>query len=141
MNTINFELTYATRKFPVVIDGFEFTNSTIIDAFIDGISIRKIEGLKDSLIVLSELKRSLTDSGKHLIFTSVIGIADDGGWDGVEIAHKDKTVLWSFETEYHYINWTFDFERYYLEIQKIIDINPLNLEPSQVVFPESWDND
>ena len=95
----------------------------------------------DGLIVPSELEKSTYSSGDYLIFTDVSGIADDGGWDYVQVIHEDKLVYWRFEFNRGQIELVFDLPEYKKEIVGImnqLELLPKNIiiEPSQVIFPE-----
>jgi len=95
----------------------------------------------DGLIVPSELEKSTYSSGNYLIFTDVSGIADDGGWDYVQVIHEDKLVHWRFCFNRGLIELVFDLPKYKKEIVDImnqLELLPKNIiiEPSQVIFPE-----
>jgi hypothetical protein len=112
--------------------------------FISDFSSRKVEHLDSSLVVFPELMRSLSGSGKYLIFTSASGIADEGGWEGVDVKFERNIVTWSFEVEDMQYGFNFDGIEYEMEIRKMeqelkILTKTFELEPSAVFLPESWE--
>jgi hypothetical protein len=40
--------------------------------------------------VFNELGKSIKEGGKYLIFTCACGIADDGGWDYIDVIKKEE---------------------------------------------------
>jgi hypothetical protein len=124
------------------IDGIEFESAAFIVPN-QNTALGKIDALKDALIVPNELKNSLNGSGKYLIFTNASGIADDGGWTGVNVEYDGSLVHWGFFAEDKKINLTFDRDGYRSAIETVINKidklpNGIDLEPSQVFFPENW---
>jgi len=128
----------------LIIDGIEFTNSILLELNINDFSCRKVEHLDSALVVFPELMRSLSGSGRYLIFTSASGIADEGGWEGVDVKFERNIVTWNFEIEDIHYGFSFDEIEYEMEIRKIeqelkILTKTFELEPSAVFFPESWE--
>jgi len=79
-------------------------------------------------------------SGRFLILTCVCGVADDAGFDLVNVERKENSVSWQFNDESNW-NWEFLIEDYDQEIKRLekeineLDINIL-IEPDNVIFPE-----
>ena len=124
----------------LVKDGITFSNVCIIKIMIDGYDLDEREYFRDSLVYFDELKGSYKKSGRYLIFTCGNGIADDGGWEGVDVVVTDSLVKWSIELGYSIDHFTFDKKEYEQEInsvEKYLNRNSsLILEPSSVIFPE-----
>lgn len=128
----------------LIIDGIEFTNAVLVTLIIDSLPIDKMKYLDVALVVFSELIRSLSGSGCYMIFTSASGIADDGGWEGVEVNYEGNRVTWDFEVEDEVYHFEFDSQQYEKEIRALeVELAALTekfeLEPAEVYFPESWD--
>lgn len=117
-----------------------YSNCAFIRLVVDGVNlITKTEDRK-GVIVWDEIKKTVNDSGQYLILTCVCGIADDAGFDLVDVERKEDSVLWKFNDESNW-NWKFPKDEYDAEIKRLekqinkMDIN-LPLEPENVVFPE-----
>lgn len=128
----------------LVIDGIEFNNAILIRLMIDGLPSEKLKYLELAVVVFSELVRSLTGSGRYLIFTSASGIADEGGWEGVDVKFEGDRVVWDFEVEDMTYHFEFHSQEYEREIRWLEDelaglTEEFELEPSELFFPESWD--
>jgi hypothetical protein len=124
------------------IDGITFRQAAFVVASEDS-EIAHLLRVNESVIVLSELVRSMFSSGRYLIFTSASGIADDGGWEGIYVTHICDEVIWTFEYDEVKYDWHFQISSYMATIENIksqLKHLPKNflLEPSQVVFPEEW---
>ena len=135
MDILAFELKYIKHS---IIDGIIFENAVFVKIIINSI---KVNITKDTLAIASELIQSSKGSGKYLIFTSISGIADELGWDYVNVTQKHNTINWYFEYENQIYNYNFSKIQYidviYNLEQKINNIpNKFHLEPSEVVFPE-----
>lgn len=127
-----------------IIDSIEFTNAILVKLIIDNCPIEKLKYLDVALVVFSELLRSLSGSGCYLIFTSASGIADDGGWEGVEVNFEGDRVAWNFEVEDETYHFEFDAQQYEREIRSLEKklaalTQDFELEPTEVFFPEAWD--
>jgi hypothetical protein len=144
MNTIEFRLHHIPNDNILVLDGVEFRNAAIVKLFIDGSAIETFDYLDVVLIVFSELVRSLAGDGSYLFFTSASGIADEGGWEGVEVRYDKGTVSWAFSIEDKQYRFVFNENEYRDAIKNLKkDVKALpqgqQLEPTEVFFPESWD--
>lgn len=123
------------------LDGVSFSQCSYIKLLIDGVDIRTYPAFEDMLVVFNELKDTLKRNGNYLIFTCACGIADDDGWDYVNLVHKNNFINWNFKRE---IIYSFNFEKE-LYLTKILhlekEINSLLKEgfpliPKNVIFPE-----
>ncbi|CAA0163751.1 hypothetical protein [Tenacibaculum maritimum] len=141
-NKIELKLNYIDQVSSTIFDGILFNDIYYIDIIIDGINIRNNEGFEEIMIVFSEIKNSISKSGKYLIITSASGIADDGGWEGVNVLLKNSFVKWKIEFEKNIYNYSFSKDNLLKEISKIelkIKNIPSNkLEPKWIDFPEEW---
>ena len=125
-----------------IIEGIEFRDAAFVVPG-ERSSLRKCAALRNALIVLSELKRSLIGNGRYLIFTSASGIADEGGWSGVRVLYKDGFVHWDFVAGEERTELVFDEAEYRRSIEDVSRVamslgDGTYLEPAQVVFPEDW---
>lgn len=144
MNQISLKITELTSDKFVLVDGVKISESILISLIIDGRCHRSLKYMDVSLVVFSELVRSLSGDGRYLIFTSACGVADEGGWEGVKVKFIEDRVDWNFHVEDAEYHFEFDLVKYEKEIRKYQKIlatskQKLELEPSQVFFPESWD--
>ena len=126
----------------LTLDAIDFENAAFIK-FETGSQLDVFMLENDAVIVGDELVKSLQGSGRFLIFTNPSGIADDGGWTGVDVQFKDSTVRWSLDVDEHRYLFCFDESRYRSAIEKLrgeIWQLPAEIvfEPSQVNFPEDW---
>ena len=126
----------------IIIDGYKFINASLIELTIDNISSWTHPDLRDGIVVLSELLNSLKGDGRYLIFTSVTGIADDGGWDGVRVSYDENIVTWILYIENKKLIFNFDRKQYHNEIIRVNTQQPtFPLEPINIFLPEIWDYD
>ena len=119
----------------VVIDNIKFNNCSYLQLLIDDIDIRSLDDFDNVLVVYPELYASTQNSGDYLIFTCACGIADDGGWDYVNVVHNDNTIKWSFLRGGKKYNFQFSRENYIKEIDKIEPEN-ITLIPEHIIYPE-----
>lgn len=144
MNKIEMNVRVLDSKQFLVIDNIEFTNALLIEIAIDGQQLRTQKYFSDSLIVYPELIKSCDNSGKYLIFTTAIGVADAGGWEGVNVdIVSDLYIKWDFVIDDQQYSYCFDKADYLSEIEKLKKTinqqnNNLELEPLWVSYPESW---
>ncbi len=139
MDKFSLELKHVGCNEELEIDGISFSRCSFVRLRIND----KFDNLKDfpdSLLVFSELKRSLTDSGRYLIFTCACGIADDGGWECVEVLHEERTINWRFFRDQEF-RFKFHKNSYIKEIARCAELikslpSDLNLKPTNFVFPE-----
>jgi hypothetical protein len=141
MNEISLEIEHVTKENSISIDGILFENCVFISLSIDNLKIVPNGLFSESLVYWPELFLSVRGSGQFLIFTCACGVADDGGWDRIDVQHKEEHVKWSFFYDEHQYSFTFQKEQYFLEIErirnKLAEINNrVKLEPKNVIFPE-----
>lgn len=134
INDIKINIITLTSTDYVTFDNIEFNNCSYLQLLIDDIDVRSFNDFDDVSVVFSELYASTLNSGNFLIFTCACGIADDGGWDYVNVTHKENIIKWSFFRERNYF-FEFSKESYIKEINKIKAKNTI-LIPEQVIFPE-----
>jgi hypothetical protein len=144
MNKFELSLLLVNEDNPLVIEHLDFNGQMLVDVYIDDQLIRNTEFFDTALIVLSELSKSIMVSGKYLLFTSPSGIADAGGWHGVNVEVKtDEFVTWNLYRDDDVLNYKFNYVDYKSEIQKMADLtnnmkNEYKLGPEDVFFPEDW---
>lgn len=141
VNTIKFDLREVLGNQVSDIAGIQFSNIAYVLIFVDGINLFTIDQFEDSFLVFDELKNSTMGSGDYLLFTGVSGIADEAGWDYVEVVHEETSVKWNIERDGVTLSYVFEKSSYYKEItsieNKIDDLNSgLRMEPHNVIFPE-----
>lgn len=123
------------------IEGVNFSDTVLVNINIDNLSLFKSDEFEGSLLVFEELENSIEKSGDFLIFTSISGIADAGGWQYIDVKHNNSDVLWNFKRNDENFVFIFDKILYKQEISKIktellkLD-KKITLEPSYVIFPE-----
>jgi hypothetical protein len=141
MNKIHFKLERAVDV-PIIRDAISFSNIAFINPIVDGKSLFESEDFADSFMVYEELIKT-KGSGKYLLFTCACGVADDGGWNGVNVEKNNTVVKWEIDKNTHSIKLTFDVNQYEFELEKLISevsnlSQNISLEPTNVNFPEEW---
>ena len=144
MNRFELNTLELLGKDSLTIDGITFTNAVLVKLLIDSVPIEKFKFLDVALLVFSELVKSLSGNGLYLLFTSASGVADDGGWEGVTVTFDNRIVYWDFEVEDENYHFEFECSQYENTIRKLeknilLASNELEIEPSDLFFPESWD--
>lgn len=144
MNQLSLNANIIRKNEQLIIDGIEFSRAILIELIIDSLPSGKMKYLDIALVCLSELVRSLSGTGCYLIFTSASGIADEGGWEGVQVKFDGDRVVWNFEVEDETYHFEFDAKEYEREIRsmenKLVALTKeFELEPAEVFFPETWD--
>jgi len=144
MNNISLTAKTILDKEFLIIDGIEFANAVIIQLAIDCVLVTELKNMEISLVVFPELIDSLSGNGRYLIFTSASGIADEGGWAGVDVKYKGNVVEWDFEIEgisYHFEFNFLQYERELCDMKKTLKdlINKFDLEPTEFFLPEEWE--
>lgn len=140
MNNIFFYIEEFKDGVELLLHGIRFHDCVIVRALIDGELINEKNGFEDSLIYIDELARSAERSGRYLIFTCACGIAEDGGWEGVEVNHYQNEVTWNFELGDEQYKFIFSKRDYLSEVDSVVGAvkrSTLSVEPSHVIFPES----
>jgi hypothetical protein len=123
------------------LHGINFSNSLFVKLLIDGDDIESLENFEDVLIYYKELRKSLEGDGKYLILTCACGIAEDGGWEGVQVRYDDMKVHWTFDAGDLGIHYSFCRTEYENEIQSIaesIQNTDLEVQPSGVIYPPGY---
>jgi hypothetical protein len=141
MNTLEFQIKLIPPESTEYISDLAFSGACIICPIIDGKNILFDDLWFDNgLLVWSELEKSTLSSGKFLLFTTVIGVADEGGWDYVIVKHTDTTVEWFLDRDSKR-SYSFD-KQAYTKAVKILGESLSNiskeyiLEPKFVLEPE-----
>jgi len=142
MNKLSLQVRILPPGQSLWLDGIEFESCALILVDKDGF-LGSIPALNEALIVSSELDRSRSGNGRYLIFTNPSGIADDGGWSGVQVTQQNKIIRWELYVDDLAVRAEFDETQYNTEIDTIMSElaglpENIQIEPSQVVFPESW---
>lgn len=127
---------------PYTIDSIDFESVALI-LFGPGCPLDGFLEANDAMVFGEELMNSLKGSGRYLIFVNASGLADDGGWTGVDVQYEDNTVKWSFEVDDDSYLFCFNERNYRSEVKRISEEilqlpAEIVLEPSQVMFPEDW---
>ena len=118
-------------------EGIVFKNSTFIGMMIDGELIDEIKAFEDGTVYWPELKRSLEGTGKYLIFTCICGVAEDAGWEEINVIHSNSEVAWKFERDGEH-KFIFDKADYLYQIQqceKILNLKEFPLAVENATFP------
>ncbi len=105
-----------------------------VDLFIDENDfLAEIDDKDLNVVYFHALQDSANKEGKHLIFTCSCGVADCGGWDYVQVTHKDDKIIWQFKYNKNYY-FEFEKENYIKEIKKLA-YKSSTFEPKLVVEP------
>jgi len=126
----------------LVIDGIEFSSCAIIKISKDS-HLSLIKELQEAFVVAKELYASQLNPGRFLTFTNPSGIADDGGWSGVDVVHEGGNTKWCFTVNSSSINVEFNRKLYCDEIARVqCELSRLppqiDVEPTQIIYPEDW---
>ena len=140
-NNLKFDLKKIFPNEVIEIDGISFSNITYILAFIDEINLFDLDFFKESFLVFKELERSTLKSGKYLLFTGISGVADDAGWEYIEVLHEKDIVSWNIQRDDNKLFYVFDKIAYLKEVFQLgkeIErlSNEMKLEPLYVIYPE-----
>lgn len=140
-NSIKFDLEVIPTNQTITIDGINFSGVAYILLFIDDICMNRQQPFDEAFVIFEELHKSVSKSGKYLLFTSVSGIADDAGWNPVEVIISGEEATWMFEINDLTIKYSFDKNEYDSEIkgleEKIMQLPlEIKLEPISIIWPE-----
>jgi hypothetical protein len=140
MNRLKLELDIIEGKDSMEYESIIYTNCAFIRLMVDDVNLIVTTKDRKGVVVWDEVKNTITDSGQFLILTCVCGVADDAGFDLVDVERKENSVSWKFNDESNW-NWEFPKEDYDNEIIRLgKDIKEMNnsfpLEPVNVIFPE-----
>jgi len=143
---MNAKLTFSiTENHQLFIDGIDFCNTIFVRPKINGIDIIENYYKNDCLAVASEWIDSYKKTGNYLLFTSLIGIADDGGWELLPVLHRGGIITVSIiDAGENKINFCFSEKEYISAIKKmekelaiiIARDNNKKLEPVHFSYPE-----
>jgi hypothetical protein len=141
MDTLVLNLNLYSGEKSIEFEGISFKNFGYIIIKINDINVFKNIFLDDGFLVFEELKKSHLNNGKYLIFTSVSGIADDSGWDYVNVENNENSIKWYLERDECQYKFEFDRSKYLNEIVKIENMivnidKTITIEPKYIVFPE-----
>jgi len=142
MDIVNFEL---CENDQLVIDGIDFSRSLFIKPIINGEDVITEKFDQDALAVLSEWEKCAKAPGKYLLFTSLIGIADEGGWELCGVKHHAGLVSVKIPYNDKMIEYSFDEAAFFDSIKLLtnkvslffVEKPYMHLEPKNVVFPEA----
>ena len=142
-NSFGLDVNIIDAECPLNIDGVPFSNVAMITLRIDGTQVLRAPDFSSALIHFPELMASCHSSGTYLIFTCACGIADDGGWEGVQVVHDEECIRWSFSVNATPYAYVFDARQYREAVEQVrirLETLPahVTLEPQHVVFPERW---
>jgi len=115
------------------------TNENTLLLYIDNIEFRRIILDNSSAAVFYDLEKSTEGTGDYLLFTCTCGVADCGGWNKVQVLHRDKIVTWTFAYNNKQHVFSFNMDDYVGEIYKMkkrIEQERLILSPEFVTDPE-----
>lgn len=143
INDVSIELVYSKPQSKLMLDGIIFTDIYYIDIIIDGVNIRNFnDNFVDSFVVYPELQASIEDQGKYLIFTCACGVADDGGWSGVDVIFMSDIIKWIICMDEQKVEFVFKRSKLKSEINMLAESMDKavleKLEPKFVEFPEEW---
>ncbi|MCP3926223.1 MAG: hypothetical protein GY714_26965 [Desulfobacterales bacterium] len=119
-------------------EGIVFSNKIFIEIQIDELHFKEMNAFEGGAIYFHELKKSAKKTGEYLIFTCICGIADDAGWDKINVVHSKNEIYWEFERNG---SQKFKFDRIeYIEqvikCEKLLNLSKFYLAIENVVFPE-----
>ena len=140
-NKIEFYLREVSGNQILDKNGIIFKDIAYILVFVDGVNLFTLDFFEDSFLVFDELYKSTLKSGKYLLFTGASGIADEAGWDYIDVLHDEHLVTWNMRMDDVHLSYFFDRIAYLREFSEIAkDIanlsNSLKLEPLYVIYPE-----
>jgi hypothetical protein len=118
MDTFSLTLEVIDKTNSIELDGIKFTDCVFVRPIINGNDLLKSKEMLGSVLWFVDLERSAITSGKYLIFTCVCGIAEDAGWDYVDVKHSGEVINWTFIYDKQY-KFSFPKEQYMMEIDKI----------------------
>ena len=141
MDTLRFKI---IKNDYLIIDGINFSNSIFIKPIINDEDIIEKSFFGESLAPLSEWEKSSENSGHYLLFTSLIGVADDGGWELCKVSHEGRRLSVEIKFDDFVFHYEFDKAEFYkiieqtkIEVKSFLNDNKsFHLEPSNIVFPE-----
>lgn len=142
INRLRLDMVSLSPGETLVISAIPFRDIKYVAIYLDETNVLQADArFEDSWLVWDELVTSAKQSGHYLLFTAVNGYADEGGWDYVQVLHREKYVEWVFSREDNPLHYIFDIQDYRIAIQNIerrLSASPdyLRLIPTHVIFPE-----
>jgi hypothetical protein len=141
MDTINFRLQLNKS---LKIDGIDFSNTIFFRPIINGRDFISKYLEDDALAIASEWKKCILNNEKCLLFTSLIGIADEGGWEFCKVNKYNNAINILIPFNDGEFRFSFDGFQFVNELNTALkNLNQLSasnpsstLEPRTVVFPE-----
>jgi|GEM_PF-2922306 len=140
------ELKFSVMKNETLfIDGIDFCDTLFIRPKINGMDIIADFYNNDCLAVADKWINASMRSGDYLLFTSLIGVADDGGWSLQPVVHGDGIITISIpDANEKIIKFNFSAEKYrsvigkmQKEVASIISLdNKKKLEPIHFSYPD-----
>ncbi|MCW7494829.1 hypothetical protein ND861_19365 [Leptospira sp. 2 VSF19] len=118
-NKLRLELLVIKENEIYELDGLKFSNSIFLRPIIDEQDILNYEEFLGSVIVLNQLVQSTNNSGKYLIFTCACGIADDSGWELVNVTKTEDSLFWKFTRNNRQYSYKFELSEYIDQIKLI----------------------
>jgi hypothetical protein len=119
MNEIKLSLYVMEQSEQLNIDGIDFESAAFVKVDFQSTANEAESDLISSLIVFSELLKSADGDGKYLIFTSASGVADDGGWSGVNVRHQGASIAWEFWAQENKYRLEFNTDSYLNQIKEM----------------------
>lgn len=141
-NRLNLSVEICSKSNPRTIDGISMDDCAFIGIQIDGVNLLEESFYEGGLPVFEELANTLNGDGNYLIFTCACGVADDGGWNTVEVSHQGGLVGWVIRRGDCILEYHFDGTQYSDTIHKLtfevhrLQKEGVRFEPENPVFPE-----
>lgn len=139
MNTLSLSVDSYEEDAPLLLQGIRFAGVSIVSALIDGDTLAEINPELDGvLIVFDELQASTQASGRYLIFTCACGVAECGGWDGIDVTIKGAVIHWRGLVGVKWFEYSFSRDQYITEVNSARDALMGSSEPviyERVIFP------
>lgn len=141
MDTLVLNLNISSDENSTEIDGILFKKFAYVNIKLNDINVLNDDVFGNGFVVFEELKKSFLNDGKFLIFTSISGIADDGGWEYVTVENTPNLVRWYLNRDGLQYEFFFDKNKYIQEIFKIENLisklnKNLTVEPKYIIYPE-----
>lgn len=138
---IGYSLKLVERGETFNIDGLSFSGVAFIQLSINKENLDELEFFNNSIVVFKELLKSSEQSGDYLIFTGLNGIADEAGWDYIEVLHIGDKIVWKISRDEIILSFQFgriQYTEFITDLIKAIDELPryIVLEPSLIIYPE-----
>lgn len=94
MNVLSVRVDGYEEGAALLLQGIWFAGVSIVSALIDGDTLAEINPELDGvLIVFEELQASTQAFGRYFIFTCACGLAECGGWDGIDVTIEGQQSI------------------------------------------------